>query len=143
MAAEAAGLRKASESKNIEVDKDDQLMINSFNRLNNRKHELLELIKKQKEQLSNLEDAQTELMLLDDAETFMFAIGDEHVRHGNIDTFIHSDPEGTDEQIEALMDASNNKVAGFEAELAEKLTAMDGLKTQLYAKFGRSINLEE
>merc|ERR1712057_40279 len=100
MAAEAAGLRKASETQHIEVNKEDQLMINTFNRANNRKHELLELIKKQKEQLSNLEDAQTELMLLDDAESFMFAIGDEFVRHGNIETFVHSSPEETDEQLE-------------------------------------------
>lgn len=90
MAAEAAGLRKVADTKQVEVDKQDQLMINTFNRANNRKHELLELIKKQKvsdgillaychisslaglqEQLSNLEDAQTELMLLDDAESFM------------------------------------------------------------------------
>lgn len=48
MAAEAAGLRKASDTKQIDVTKEDQLMINSFNRANNRKHELLELIKKQK-----------------------------------------------------------------------------------------------
>eukprot|EP00658_Telonema_sp_P-2_P036149 TRINITY_DN261_c0_g1_i1.p1 TRINITY_DN261_c0_g1~~TRINITY_DN261_c0_g1_i1.p1 ORF type:complete len:144 (+),score=46.14 TRINITY_DN261_c0_g1_i1:201-632(+) len=143
MAAEAAGLRKVSEADNVEVDKQDQLMINSFNRLNNRKHELLELIKRQKEQLSNLEDAQTELMLLDDHDSFMFAIGDEHVRHGNIDTFIHSGTDSTDEQIETLMNKCNAKVEGFEKELSGKLTDMDGLKTKLYAKFGKSINLEE
>merc|ERR1719313_983356 len=115
MAAEAAGLRKASDTKQIDVTKEDQLMINSFNRANNRKHELLELIKKQKEQLSNLEDAQTELMLLDDSESFMFAIGDEFVRHGNIETFIHSSPEDTDEQLEALMTLGNEKVSKYEA----------------------------
>merc|ERR1719313_754908 len=132
MAAEAAGLRKASDTKQIDVTKEDQLMINSFNRANNRKHELLELIKKQKEQLSNLEDAQTELMLLDDHESFMFAIGDEFVRHDNID-----------EQLEALIESGNAKVAKYEGELKDKLKAMDELKTKLYAKFGNSINLEE
>ena len=140
----AAGLTKASETPSVEVEKQDQLRINGFNRANNRKHELLDMIKKQKEQLSNLEDAQTELMLLDDSDqALMFAIGDEFVRHGNIETFVHASTESTEEQLEALMEAGNDKVSAYEAELAERLKEMDGLKTALYAKFGKTINLEE
>ena len=44
----AAGLTKASETPSVEVEKQDQLRINGFNRANNRKHELLDMIKKQK-----------------------------------------------------------------------------------------------
>merc|ERR1712205_299065 len=104
--AEAAGLIRAQDQANIEVDKSDQLRINAFNRINNRKHELLAYIKKQKEQLSNLEDAETELMLLDDTDSFMFAIVDEFVRHGNIETFIHHSSDKTEELLEQLKEKS-------------------------------------
>ena len=39
-----------------------------------------------------------------------FAIGDEFVRHGNIETFVHASTESTEEQLEALMEAGNDKV---------------------------------
>merc|ERR1712216_976455 len=136
-------LMEATEANRVEVDKNDQLKINRFNRINNRKHELLAMTKNLKEHLSNLEDAETEMMLLDDTDNFMFAIGSDFTRNSVPETFVHCDTDSAEEQLEALKNEAEAKVTEHETELATILTEMDELKTQLYAKFGKTINLEE
>ncbi len=56
------------QDKEVHVVLEDQQKINKFARLNNRWEELREEAKAKKEEIQTLEDAATELMLLEDDE---------------------------------------------------------------------------
>merc|ERR1711959_346520 len=118
----------------VDVNREVQKMIHLFGRLNNKRHEVEDKIKELKDKLGNLEDAQTELMLLDEEEDVRYAVGD---------TYSEFSTDTANEMVEAETEEAQRQVE----EEGEKLSAieeqMSDLKTKLYAKFGKSINLEE
>merc|ERR1712086_256005 len=122
------------DAPDVDVAREDQQRINLFGRLNNKKHSLEERIKELKEKLNNYEDAQTEMMLLDDDCDVKFLMGD---------TFSMYEPDQANEMLEAEMEDLQKEMEGEEEALTKIQEQMSDLKTKLYAKFGKSINLEE
>ena len=117
----------------MEVTFDDQRAINTFGRLNNRKHELEDSIKEKKKALEDLEDAGNELMLADE-EVVKYRVGG---------VFVHMDTSGAEERIEAGTEVMEGELGAAEAELKEIQTQMGDMKKVLYGRFGNAINLEE
>ena len=112
---------------------DDQQKINQFARLNNRLEELKDDIKSKKNEIQTLEDASTDLMMLDDDEKVPYQIGEVFV-------------EMTQDEVQETMEANKEKISEEVSKLEQKAEEIKGqmsdLKTHLYAKFGNAINLE-
>ncbi|KAK6617087.1 hypothetical protein RUM43_014689 [Polyplax serrata] len=114
---------------------EDQQKINEFARCNAKNDDVkAELAAKQNE-LKNLEDAVEELVLFDEDEgTIPFLQGE---------VFMCLNLKETNRCLEKAKKKVSDDIRELE-EIAEELkTVMGGLKTQLYAKFGNHINLEE
>ena len=117
----------------MEVTLKDQEAINSFGRLNNRKHEIEDSIKVKKKVLEDLEDAGNELMLADE-EVVKYRVGG---------VFVQMDTSSAEERIEAGTEAHEGEVSAAEEELAKIQAEMGEMKKVLYGRFGDAINLEE
>ena len=121
------------QDKEIHILQEDQQKINQFARLNNRLDELKDDIKSKKNEIQTLEDASTDLMMLDDEEKVPYQIGEVFV-------------EMTQDEVQETMEANKEKVGEEVTKLEEKAEEIKGqmsdLKTHLYAKFGNAINLE-
>ena len=117
----------------MEVTLKDQQAINTFGRLNNRKHELEDSIKGKKKALEDLEDAGNELMLADE----------EVVKYRGGGVFVHMDTSSAEERIEAGTEALEGEVGAEEEELAKIQAEMGDMNKVLYGRFGDAINLEE
>merc|ERR1711937_323677 len=128
------GKQEIADMPEIEVLREDQQRINLFGRLNNKKHFIADTIKDIKDKLSNYEDAQTEMMLLDEDEAVRYAVGD---------TYSHFDAERAGEMLDAEIEKLQQEMESKQEELDAVEEKMSGLKVELYAKFGKSINLEE
>ncbi|XP_070536635.1 prefoldin subunit 4-like isoform X1 [Ptychodera flava] len=117
----------------MHVTIEDQQKINVFARKNSKLGELKDEIEGKKKELQNLEDAADELLLVDDEELIPYQIGEVFVNQ-------------TIEQTQALLEEEKKYVQGEIAELEEQVndikTLLSNLKVQLYAKFGKHINLE-
>lgn len=59
------------------------------------------------------------------------------------ETFFEVDKAKAEELVAELLEVKKGKLGGIKHELAECEGKLTELKTQLYAKFGSSINLEE
>ena len=122
-------LAKEDESSE-KILKEDQEKINMFARLNNRLGDLKDELSSLRKEKENLEDAASELVLSD---TIKFHVGEVYVD-------ISSD-EG--EALIGKLTAENAaNVERVDKEVKSILQKMGDLKVHLYAKFGRSINLE-
>ncbi|KAL2687679.1 hypothetical protein Neosp_005242 [[Neocosmospora] mangrovei] len=147
-------LSKADEetTDEVEVRREDQDKINRFSRLHQREivleeelgakngHLATELynvlgqilipLKKEKEEL---DDLSTELELADEDEKIQYKIGD---------AFFHVSLE----QAQEMLEEATEKLEEESTELEEKLSSiredMTKLKVELYARFGKQINLE-
>ena len=113
---------------------EDQQKINQFARLNNRLEELKDDIKSKKNEIQTLEDAGTDMMMLeDDEEKIPYQIGEVFV-------------EMTQDEVQDTLDKAKDNIAEEVTKLeecSEEVKAqMSDLKTHLYAKFGNAINLE-
>eukprot|EP00243_Klebsormidium_subtile_P004586 TRINITY_DN18677_c0_g1_i1.p1 TRINITY_DN18677_c0_g1~~TRINITY_DN18677_c0_g1_i1.p1 ORF type:complete len:129 (+),score=37.32 TRINITY_DN18677_c0_g1_i1:248-634(+) len=118
-----------------QVTWEDQQNINTFNRLNNRLHELEDDVKAEKALLENLEDASNEVMLADDDEPIRVKVGDVffHMEKDDVEPVLLKETEVEEAELKSLVNESS--------EITRK---MGELKDALYGKFGRdSINLEE
>merc|ERR1712100_101420 len=122
----------ADEVPDVDVEKADQQRINLFGRLNNKKHFIESEIKDIKDKLSNYEDAQTEMMLLDDDDKIKYAIGD---------TYSCLDSESAGEMLDAEIEELQKQLEKQEKDMEVVVDTMGELKTHLYAKFGKAINL--
>mmetsp|Transcript_28759 Transcript_28759/g.80981 ORF Transcript_28759/g.80981 Transcript_28759/m.80981 type:complete len:125 (-) Transcript_28759:233-607(-) len=123
----------AGKGTNVEVTLEDQQNINTFGKLNNRRHDLESEIAGSKKLLDDLEDAGNELMLSDEQEA-LFVVGE---------CFLHLSNDEAEERIQKHNEEVEERRAKFEAELEHVNERMAELKTLLYGKFGNSINLEE
>ena len=127
------GATRQGTGASIEVLREDQERINRFGQLNNKRHELADVLKAQKKLLEDLEDASNELMLADE-DVCKYSIGG---------VFVHMDSSSADDKLTEKSDEVAEEVRGLEGELGSIEGEMGDLKKLLYGKFGTAINLEE
>lgn len=116
-----------------EISREDQTKINKFSRLNMRAHDLRGHIKKLRDDLDSLQDAQ-QLIEESFGEGLKLFIGE---------ALIDVDEETATEYHEKLVEEKGEDLDKKKDELEEIEEEMKDLKSYLYARFGNSINLEE
>ncbi|CAK7273588.1 hypothetical protein SEPCBS57363_005726 [Sporothrix epigloea] len=117
----------------VEVRREDQEKINKFSRLHQRElnlEEQLQILNKEKEEL---EDISTELELVDEDDKVPYKIGD---------AFLQVKATKALRMVEASSSKMEKKIGSLEDSLSSVRDDMTQLKVDLYARFGRSINLE-
>ncbi|KAI8104279.1 hypothetical protein M9434_002839 [Picochlorum sp. BPE23] len=117
----------------VHVTLEDQQNINTFSRLNSQLQEIRSKLTAKKRVVEDLEEAGNEAMLVDD-DVVPFVVGE---------CFVRLPQEDVESKIEELKGAAEAEVASCEREMETIVASMNDLKTQLYAKFGNTINLEE
>ncbi|TID18016.1 prefoldin subunit 4 [Venturia nashicola] len=123
-------------AEDIEVRREDQEKINKFSRLHQRESTLEEQLRQKQKDKEDLEEINTELEeleLMDEDSKIPYKIGDSF--------FTLPLPE-----VQELVSGSTTKIEEDVSKLEEKISGireeMSELKVALYARFGRSINLE-
>ncbi|GLC44484.1 hypothetical protein PLESTB_000068400 [Pleodorina starrii] len=122
-----------AQTPQIEVLAEDQQRINMFSRLYTKMHDLERLLKHHKNELEELEDAGNELMLSDE-DNVRFVVGE---------CLVHFDKDAAEGRLEQVTQDVNKEMEKTTAELEEVKAKLKDLKSTLYAKFGKQINLEE
>ncbi|KAF4982497.1 hypothetical protein FZEAL_1890 [Fusarium zealandicum] len=128
-------LSKADEeaANEVEVRREDQDKINRFSRLHQREIVLEEELNTNNKEKEELDDLTTELELADEDEKIRYKIGD---------AFFHVSLE----QAQEMLEEATERIEGESTQLEEKLATireeMTKLKVDLYARFGKQINLE-
>ncbi|GLI79591.1 hypothetical protein PoHVEF18_007929 [Penicillium ochrochloron] len=120
-------------SEDNEVRREDQEKINRFSRLHQRETVLEEQLKAKQKDKEDLEEVSTELELADEDELVPYKIGDSFFQ------LPLADAQAMLETSTAQIDADVSKLEDSLGELRDELQQ---LKVSLYARFGRSINLE-
>ncbi|MCJ1361944.1 hypothetical protein MMC16_001045 [Acarospora aff. strigata] len=123
----------ATSADEAEVRREDQDNINRFSRLHQRETILEDELKTKQKDKEDLDEVSNELELADEDDLIPYKIGD---------SFISLPlPE-----VQSLLSSSTEKIGEDVSALEEKLSGireeMQQLKIALYARFGRSINLE-
>ncbi|KAK3941713.1 Prefoldin subunit-domain-containing protein [Diplogelasinospora grovesii] len=117
----------------IEVRREDQDKINKFSRLHSHETLIEEELKVKNKEKEELDDITTELELADEDDIVPYKVGD---------AFFHIPLS----QAQEMLGVSTAKIEGEIEELEDKLGSireeMTQLKVELYARFGRTINLE-
>ncbi|CAZ82866.1 unnamed protein product [Tuber melanosporum] len=106
---------------------------NSFSTLHQKQGLLKDELEKKSQEKEYIEDVSNELELADDDDLIPYKIGD---------SFLHLPLE----EVMQLLEANKEEVGKGVEEIVEKMEAnevvMSSLKVELYAKFGKAINLE-
>ncbi|OQN96207.1 hypothetical protein B0A48_17714 [Cryoendolithus antarcticus] len=124
---------EAAQGEEKEVRKEDQDRINRFSRLHNREKALQgELQTKQKDK-EDLEEISSELELADEDDKIPYKIGD---------SFFSLPVSEVQERLSTSVEKINDEVTAVEERLSGVRDEMQELKTELYGRFGSSINLE-
>mmetsp|Transcript_21316 Transcript_21316/g.50664 ORF Transcript_21316/g.50664 Transcript_21316/m.50664 type:complete len:130 (-) Transcript_21316:1544-1933(-) len=126
-------VRPAEEEVDVEVRREDQNNINKFARLNARKQELQEERDIIKKSLERLEDASTELMMASAGDTVMLLIGE---------SFFETNEDSATEYCESEVEKLSAKLESLVEEETKVSEEQAALKKVLYARFGKSIQLE-
>jgi len=128
-------LSKAEEegSDEVEVRREDQDKINRFSRLHQRELALQEELAGKSKEKEELDDLSTELELADEDEKIQYKIGD---------SFFHVELEKAQEMLEAATSRTDEETNELEEKLGSVRDEMKQLKVDLYARFGKQINLE-
>mmetsp|Transcript_32499 Transcript_32499/g.45068 ORF Transcript_32499/g.45068 Transcript_32499/m.45068 type:complete len:122 (-) Transcript_32499:363-728(-) len=116
-----------------EVTWEDQNNINSFGKLNNRKHEIRAEHSALKKRAEDFEEASNELMIADEEE----------VRYVLGECLAHMPNEDAEERLQTVIEEIQSQINGLEAEEADIMKQQTQLKAALYGKFEDNINLEE
>ncbi|KAI5367548.1 putative prefoldin beta [Septoria linicola] len=116
-----------------EVRKEDQDKINRFSRLHSREKGLEEDLKVKQRDKEDLEEISSELELADEDEKVPYKIGD---------SFFNLPLPEVQELLAAAIERIDGEVSAVEEKLSEYRDEMQTLKTDLYGRFGKSINLE-
>ncbi|PPJ49733.1 hypothetical protein CBER1_02861 [Cercospora berteroae] len=116
-----------------EVRKEDQDKINRFSRLHSREKGLEEELKVKQKDKEDLEEISGELELADEDEKVPYKIGD---------SFFNLPVSEVQELLSAAVERIDGEVSAVEEKLSEYREEMQTLKTALYGRFGKSINLE-
>ncbi|XP_030831211.1 prefoldin subunit 4-like [Strongylocentrotus purpuratus] len=117
----------------VNVTLEDQQKINKFARKSNKLGEIQDEITNKKKDLQNLEDAADELVLGDDDDFIPYQIGE---------VFFHQSLEDAQQSVENAKTRMEEGIAALEAQGDGLKGELGDLKAQLYAKFGKNINLE-
>ncbi|KAF3481239.1 prefoldin subunit 4 [Arthroderma uncinatum] len=124
---------EATGSEETEVRREDQEKINRFSRLHQREAVLEAQLKAKMKDKEDLEEVSAELDLADEDVPVPYKIGDSFM----------SLPLS---EAQDMLAASTEKIEKEVSEIEEKLAALkeeaQELKISLYARFGKSINLE-
>ncbi|KAA8651575.1 hypothetical protein EYZ11_010527 [Aspergillus tanneri] len=116
-----------------EVRREDQEKINRFSRLHQRESVLEEQLKAKQKDKEDLEEVSTELELADEDELVPYKIGD---------SFFQLPLEEAQTLLATSTEQIDSEVSSLEDNLGDLRDEMQQLKVALYARFGRSINLE-
>ncbi|MCJ1347199.1 hypothetical protein MMC31_005420 [Peltigera leucophlebia] len=119
--------------EDLEVRREDQDKINSFSRLHQREMLLEEDLKSKAKEKEDLEELSNELELVDEDEKLPYKLGD---------AFFSLPLPAVQGLISASTEKIDKSVSAVESQLSEIREKMGELKIQLYARFGKSINLE-
>ncbi|KAF5642837.1 prefoldin subunit 4 [Fusarium sp. NRRL 52700] len=128
-------LSKADEeaADEVEVRREDQDKINRFSRLHQREILLEEELSTKIKEKEELDDLSTELELADEDEKIQYKIGD---------AFFHVSVEQAQEMLEQATEKLEEESTSLEEKLSSIREEMTKLKVELYARFGKQINLE-
>ncbi|KAA6412039.1 MAG: prefoldin subunit 4 [Lasallia pustulata] len=116
-----------------EVRREDQDKINKFSRLHQREMLLEDELKTKAKDKEDLDEISNELELADEEEKIPYKIGD---------SFISLPLPEVQEMLSSSTEKIEEEVSGIEEKLSGIREEMQQLKVALYARFGRSINLE-
>ncbi|KAL1451009.1 hypothetical protein WDU94_003308 [Cyamophila willieti] len=123
-----------SPDSDVHITFEDQQKINQFAKHNAKLEDFKDELKKQENELKNLQDAFEELdMVLDDDEMFPFLMGE---------IFLYQNLEDTKKSLEDSRTQIKSEIGNIEQNMASLKNIMSDLKTHLYAKFGNHIKLE-
>ncbi|KAK1772298.1 Prefoldin subunit-domain-containing protein [Phialemonium atrogriseum] len=117
----------------IEVRREDQNKINRFSRLHQRELMIQEELKTKNKEKEELDDITAELELGDEDEPVPYKIGD---------AFFHVPLPQAQEMLAITGARVDEDINGLEEKLETLRDEMTELKVQLYARFGKTINLE-
>lgn len=117
----------------LEVRREDQDKINKFSRLHQRETLLEDDLKSRAKEKEDLEEISNELALADEDEKIPYKIGD---------AFIMLPLPEVQDLLTKATTKIEKSVSTTEGKLSEIRDEMESLKVDLYARFGKSINLE-
>ncbi|KAL9130407.1 MAG: hypothetical protein Q9217_001415 [Psora testacea] len=117
----------------LEVRREDQDKINKFSRLHSREMALEEELKVKAKDKDDLEELSNELELADEDKNIPYKIGD---------TFISLPLPEVQDLLASATEQIEEAVSAVEEKLTSIREEMEQLKVELYARFGKSINLE-
>ncbi|KAL8871845.1 MAG: hypothetical protein Q9198_007325 [Flavoplaca austrocitrina] len=123
----------AAEKGDLEVRREDQDKINKFSRLHQREMLLEDDLKSRAKEREDLEEISNELELADEDEKVPYKLGD---------AFIMLPLPEVQQLLSKSTDKIETSVSATEEKLSEIREEMNSLKVDLYARFGKSINLE-
>ncbi|KAJ1673811.1 hypothetical protein EV182_004509 [Spiromyces aspiralis] len=128
------GLLDKKDEADVEVQWGDQQRINQFSKCNARLELLEEEYAKQQTEKEYLDDLSMEIELLDEDEPVRFKVGTTFMLIPLEDARWRVEKQK--EEIDHKVDELRDRIEATEKEMAE-------LKTILYNKFGKAINLEK
>ncbi|KAH6656700.1 Gim complex component GIM3-like protein [Truncatella angustata] len=117
----------------VEVRREDQDKINKFSRLHQKELKIEEALKAKSKEKEELDDVTSELELADEDDLVPYKIGD---------AFFHVSLEQAQEMLSTSNEKIEEEVSALEDNMGTIKEEMTELKVELYARFGRSINLE-
>ncbi|KAI4179464.1 MAG: hypothetical protein LQ346_007187 [Caloplaca aetnensis] len=117
----------------LEVRREDQDKINKFSRLHQRETLLQEELKSRAKEKEDLEEISNELELADEDDKIPYKLGD---------AFIMLPLPDVQELLAQGTSKIEKSVSATEGKLRSIREEMESLKVDLYARFGKSINLE-
>jgi prefoldin subunit 4 len=154
-----ATMSTASTVTHTEVRRTDQEQINNFARLNARLHEVRDLLQHYQGQILKLEDASTELMMMEnnededdspskpDASILLMRGGDASnasiASSNDASCFWEVNEDEAVQYCEQQIDNIQALITSLTEEQKDIIQQQDGLKKILYGRFGAAINLEE
>jgi prefoldin subunit 4 len=126
------GMSTVSREDEVDVDVtwEDQKKICTFGRMNQRMLELVDEIKDKKEEVEKCSDASTEIYIADDIKCVLG------------EAFVAIETDAAEEFIDQRKESLEAEIDTMEKELEDIQKRMKEFKGQLYAKFGKSIYLE-
>ncbi|KAI1327652.1 Prefoldin subunit-domain-containing protein [Xylariaceae sp. FL0255] len=124
---------EAAGGDEVEVRREDQDKINKFSRLHQRELKIEEQLKTKNKEKEELDDVTLELELADEDDTVPYKIGD---------SFFHIPLPQAQEMLASSTARIEEEVSELEDKMGTTKEEMQQLKVELYARFGRSINLE-
>ncbi|KAK0748507.1 Prefoldin subunit-domain-containing protein [Apiosordaria backusii] len=117
----------------IEVRREDQDKINKFSRLHSYELSIEEQLKAKNKEKEELDDITTELELADEDDLVPYKIGD---------AFFHLPLPHAQELLGLSTAKIEQEIGELEDKMATIREEMTQLKVELYARFGKTINLE-